>query len=174
MDCFVCPICRFLIPQLLLFVPIQLSPCINASKIFLTNIILVVFHPKTRQSHLKVGQVRGSMPRSDPRLLLPSGKKSCKSVRVGWAGDTGSWKEPEKRKWDRQKKKHSLAGKSLGRQGGRSTQVPKYAVVTPCMKIYFFRKNTVRIYGCLHACKYTELQINYIQVRFFLTSNFSK
>lgn len=87
-------------------------------KTFLTNILFVVFHPKTWQSHLKMGQIRGSMPRSAPRLLLPPGKKSCKTARVGWAGDTGSWKEPEKRKWDRQKKKHSLAGKSLGRRGG--------------------------------------------------------
>lgn len=55
------------------FLP-QLSPCTNGSKIFLTNGILVLFHAKAQQSYLKVGQKRGGIPRSDPRLLLPLGK----------------------------------------------------------------------------------------------------
>lgn len=71
----VCPICWFLIPQLLFSVPIQLSPCINTSKIFLTNIILTVFQPKAWQSHLNWGQIRGSIPRSDPRLSCQQEKE---------------------------------------------------------------------------------------------------
>lgn len=76
--------------------------------------ILVLFHAKAQQSYLEVGQKRESIPRSEPRLSLPPGKGA---VRVGWAEHTGSWKEPEKRKWDRQKKKQPLAGVSLGRRG---------------------------------------------------------
>lgn len=53
----ICPIRWFLVPQLLFSLPIQLSPCINTSKIFLTNTILIVFQPKATWTGAKSGEV---------------------------------------------------------------------------------------------------------------------
>lgn len=151
-----CLMCWLLIPQQLFIIPIWLSPGINVSKIFLTNTILAVFHPKPQQSHLIAGQIRGLRP-SDPRLLLPPGKRAVSQREQGEQEALAAGQSQRKGSGrDRKRNTHWLERAWEG--GGRSTQVPKYAIVTPCMKMYFSHKSTVRIYRCLHVCKYFEFQ----------------
>jgi len=84
---------------------------------------------------------------SELYLLLPPGKRAV-SQWVGWAG-CRQLKEAREMKRDRQKKKYSLVWE-LGEVWGG---VPKYQNMpmyetckSPCMKMYFFSKNTIKAY----------------------------
>lgn len=78
------------------------------------------------------------MPRSEARLLLPPEKGAVSQYEWGGQNTVAAGRRQRKGSGiDRKRNSHWLEQAWEG--GGRSTQVPKYAIITPCIKINLAR-----------------------------------